>query len=263
MEIKQLATDLLLLIGDTYHSNTTVFINGDELLLVDAMASLEDGEKLVEFINKDLAKKVRFIISTHYFSDHIASLRFFPQASIIAHIDYRKTFESEKFRTEKEAEHYVEPTILISDRMVMRWGGFNLDIFHNPGHTLSTLNIDVPEADLLMTSDTVVGNIVYFQYSTPTLIESALQRLQSRKRAQVIKGHWGNVDFAVIEHALYYLDSLRTQVTAANSRPERDELISQISLASCLPADINGSAFENIYHRRNLETIIERKLFLV
>src|SRR5215210_4197049 len=107
----RIENDLYLLMGETYHSNSTVFIHRDEVLLVDAMASRDDAERLKDFVESELQGEVRFIICTHYFSDHMAALKLFPRATIIAHQNYLDTFNSEAYRSEEEAGHFVEPDI--------------------------------------------------------------------------------------------------------------------------------------------------------
>jgi len=239
MQIEQIAPDLFIAIGDAYHANSTVFIKGDDALLIDGMGSLADATELRRLLEDEMQKRVRFIISTHYFSDHIAALRLFPGAEIIAHELYAQTFQSERNRTAEEAAHFVEPTMVIGDRMRMRWGRFTLDMFHNPGHTMSTLGIDVPEADLLFTGDTIVGNLVYLAYSAPELFSIALDRLAQRGRGRIVASHGGAVSSAAIGHARYYLGRLTAGETA---------------LESCLPPGVPATDFERIFHERNLAT---------
>jgi cyclase len=257
----QIENDLYLLIGETYHSNSTAFVSQDEVLLVDAMASREDAEQLKDFVERELKKEVRFIICTHYFSDHMAALKLFPQAKIITHQNYLDTFNSEKYRSEEEEEHFVEPDILISDGIKIKWGRFTLDVFHNPGHTASTLAIDVPEANLLMVGDTLVGNIAYLYYSTPEDYFAALGRLQSRARGRLISSHGGVRSSADIGHVLFYLERLRDKVSEARASSAGEQSLLKAPLESFLPTGVEATPFEKIFHERNLQTVIERKLF--
>ena len=260
MHHQLVSPDIYNLVGGVYSSNSTLIVSGDEALLIDAMASAADAEKLRSFVESELGKRVRFIISTHYFSDHLAALKLFPQASIIAHQNYTHTFDLEIHRTEEEKAHFVKPNILISDGMTMCWGHYELDIFHNPAHTMSTINIDISAADLLLVGDNVVGNLVYLHYSTPALHKRALERLRRRDRAHVIQGHQGVVGRDTIENALCYLDGLERQVQIARAAGRGDPAVLEISLEQCLP-DVLVSDFERKYHGRNLETIIDRGLF--
>jgi cyclase len=261
MRIQQIESDLYTLIGADMDSNSTVIVNGDEVLLIDAMASRRDAEELRRFVEAEMGKRVRFIICTHYFSDHLAALKLFPDAQVIAHQNYDHTFDAERFRTEEEKTHFVEPDILISTGMRMRWGRYELDVFHNPGHTMSTINIDIPLADLIMVGDNIVGRLVYLYYSTPNLAQAALERLRRRARGRLIEGHQGLLGGETVDHALHYLNSLATLVKGARLSTGSDEAIGEISLDQCLPASVEATAFERVFHQRNLQTIVERELF--
>jgi cyclase len=259
---QQIESDIYVFIGETYNSNSTAFIKGDEVLLVDGMASRADAEALRERIEVGLKKQVRFIIATHYFSDHLAALKLFPRAEIIAHQNYMHTFSTERHRTKEEEANFVEPTMLVSDQLVMKWGRYTLEIFHNPGHTMSSLSIEVPEADLLMAGDNIVGNIVYFSYSTPDMAGRALRRLRRRGRTRLISSHLGVRDSEVLDNAIVYLERLKTQVQAAWQTGAEGETVLQTPIEKCLKAGLDASPYEELYHRRNLESIVDRRLFV-
>lgn len=261
MRIQQIEPDLYALTGADLDSNSTVIINDHEALLIDAMGSGRDAEELQRFVEEELGKRVRFIICTHYFSDHLAALKLFKDAQIIAHQNYDHTFDAERFRTEEEKAHFVEPDILISSGMRMRWGRYALDVFYNPGHTMSTINIDIPLADLLMVGDNIVGRLVYLYYSTPNLAQTALERLRRRARGHIIEGHQGVLGGETVDHALHYLNSLATHVKGARLSTRSDAAIREISLDQCFPPGVEPMDFEQVFHQRNLQTIIERELF--
>ena len=262
MLVSRIDDDAYLLIGETYHSNSTVFVSHDEALLVDAMGSKADAEKLREFVERELKKKVAFIVSTHFFSDHMAALKLFPQARVIAHKDYLDTFNSELYRSEEEAAHFREPDILISEEMQIRWGKHTLDIFHNPGHTPSTLALDVKSADLLMVGDTLVGNIVYLTYSTPERFVRALEKLEARARSHVLSSHGEVRSSAAIGNARFYLKSLAERTREARRSSVGEKWLLDAPLETFLPAGIEATAFERKFHSRNLNTIMERNLFV-
>ena len=260
MKEQKIEPDIHLFIGETYDSNSTAFVRGDEVLLVDGMASRGDAEELRERIENGLGKRVRFIIATHYFSDHLAALKLFPGAEIIAHRNYLHTFTTENYRTRQEEANFVEPTMLINDSLLMKWGRYTLDVFHNPGHTLGTLSIEVPEADLLMDGGNLVGNIVYFYYSTPEMLRQALRRLQRRGRGRLISTHAGVREGRAVEDALVYLDRLDAKARAAWRAGESGDSVLQIRLDECLSPELKPTPFEELYHGRNLESIVGRRL---
>jgi cyclase len=230
MKIETIAPDIHLAIGNTYNANSTVFLAGREALLVDGMGSTADAEELQRYVEDDLGARVRFIVSTHYFSDHMAAFRLFPDATLIAGEHAAETFASEQHRTAEEATFFVEPDVTFSDRLTMRWGAHTLELFANPGHTKSTIGIDVADADLLFTADNAVGNIGYVVYSSPEEVGLAIDRLRQRGRSRIIASHDGVRDAAALDRVHDYLRALQAG-TAGEPAEE----------------------FEKVFHRRNVE----------
>jgi glyoxylase-like metal-dependent hydrolase (beta-lactamase superfamily II) len=262
MKVQRIDSDVFVFTGEAFDSNSTVFVNRGEALIIDGLASKRDAEELKKFIESELGKRVRYCISTHYFSDHMAAFRHFPDADIIAHTLSTQTFDSEQFRTAEETLHFVHPTVQVSNDLRMNWGRFHLNIFYNPGHTVSTLNIDVPEIDMLVAGDTAVGNIVYLNYSSPSILGLALDRLSGIKRTNLIEGHGGISEFDKIDHARDYVRRLGEEVSKARQHADSKSAILAIELDQCMSPGIQGTDFEAIFHKRNLQTIIERNLFL-
>lgn len=262
MREERVDSDIYLFVGETYHSNSTAFVRGDEVLLVDGMASRADALELRRAIETRMAKRVRFVVATHYFSDHLAALALFPGAEIIAHRNYLHTFTTERHRTPEEEANFVEPTMLVSDELVMRWGRHTLEMFHNPGHTMSTLSIEVPEADLLLTGDNLVGRLAYFSYSTHEAARRALVALRRRGRARLISSHEGVRPSEALDDAIHYLDSLKENVGEAWAAGAEGGAVLQIPVESCLRPGLEPSPYERLYHGRNLQSVVERRLLL-
>lgn len=262
MKTEILTPSVHVAIGDKLQSNSTIFINGPDVFLVEAMASREDAEKLREYVETELNKRVRFILCTNYFSDHMAALKLFPDAQIITHKDYSHTFAIEAFRSAEESDFFVEPHILVSDQLVIKWGEITLNIFHNPSQTMTNLNIEVPESDLIIASDAVVGNIVYLRYSSMDVLNRALKRLQRAGRKYLLTGHMGVSTVDAIDNALFYLGRLREIVVAARESSDATESVLKTELQTCLPPGAVATEFEENFHRRNLETIVGRRFEL-
>lgn len=258
MHVTKLSEGALVFVGDAYDANSLILLRGREALLVDAVGSADDAERLRVFVEERLEARVRFIVASHYFSDHMAALCLFPQADVIAHRNYMHTFTSERFRTPAEEQHFVEPSITISDRMTLRWGAHTLDIFHNPGHTMSTLGIDIAEADLLHAGDSVVGNIVYLAYSSPDLHGQALRRLRQLGRRRLLTSHGDAREGPILDHALHYLGKLEDFAVAALEKDGEGKSLLELPLASCLAPGLEPTAWEDIFHKRNLESVLDR-----
>jgi glyoxylase-like metal-dependent hydrolase (beta-lactamase superfamily II) len=262
--LTQIGEDVYVLTGEFFQSNATALIKDDEVLLIDALASPKDAETLRHFIEDELKKEVRFILCTHFMSDHMAALKLFPRAQIIAHENYRQTFDSQSALTDEEASFFIEPTIAFSDKIKMKWGRLTLDIFHNPSHTMSTIGVDIPEADLLLVGDAFFGNTVFLSSAgIPEQIRGALRHLQTKNRSRVIPGHIGIYDKTAFANALFYLNSLQTQVEIVRNSLIGEKAILDIPIDDCLAPMITASEFEKEFHEINLRLIIERKLFML
>ena len=264
MRIEEIESDVLMFVGDAYESVAAAFLCDGDALLVDTLASRTDAEWMRRCLVEEMGKTVRTIIATHYMNDHMAGLRLYPKARIIAQSHFRYTFESQRGRSAQDDEYYVDPTCVLSDTLSIQWGRHALQLFHNPGKTMCSINIDVPSCDAAFAGDNIVGNIVYLSRSSPEMIDRAISRLQALQRGRVIGGHMGMFDRATLSRARLYLRRLReVTVDIYRSSPSRldSHAIRSIAIESCLAPGIVACAFEREWHGRNLEVMLEQDTF--
>jgi cyclase len=258
MRFDAIAPDVFLFRGEALDSNATALRDGKRVLLIDGLGSRADAAEMRGVIEREWESSVEMIVATHYFSDHMAAYALFPNAPVVAHAYARHTFASEDFRTAEETEHFVEPSFLLDGSLSLRWGRNRVEIFPNPGHTMGTLNVDLEDAGLLHVGDTLVGNIGYFWYTSPDLLDRALARARGRGRARILASHGGVRDARAIDRARTYLSNLEWRVREAR---EREEKIARIPLADCLVPGLPPGEFEEPFHSRNLASVAARGLF--
>ena len=255
MRIEQIDTDILLFRGDTLESLATAFIDGPRVLLVDALAADSEARAMRDYLETTLGKRVEATILTHGHSDHLAGVRLFPGADIIAQRLFLYTYME---KNGQSGETLVAPTTVVDQRLTLAWGRHTLELFHNPGKTMCSLGIEVADADLLFAADNIVGNIAYIGASVPELIDEAIVRLQRRGRSRIIPGHIGIQDWTALSNARHYLAMLRPQVGKARGDAAT---IRAIALEDCLAGGVQPTPFELHWHGQNLERIVERKLY--
>ncbi|WP_158549206.1 MBL fold metallo-hydrolase [Lysobacter silvisoli] len=259
--MEELAEQVWMFVGEAYESVATAFIDGDDALLVDTLASTEDALRLRQALCEQRGKSVRAIVATHYMSDHLAGLPLFPQALSIAQRHYRHTF---LYQNRREDAYYREPRLVFDQAMTLRWGAHELRLLHNPGKTLDHVSVDVPGADLVCAGDNIVGRIVYLSRADPMALRAAILRLRELGRGRVIGGHMGCFPAAVLEQALHYLDRLRetvVRIRATSVPTQADERITAIPIEACLAPQVQPLAFEREWHGRNLEAIVAQSVF--
>lgn len=261
MRFEEPSSNVLMFIGDDHESVATAFLDGDDVLLVDSLGSLEDARWLRRVLCGDMGKTMRVIAATHFMSDHIAGMSLFPDALTIAHRHHRHTFLSQNQRVD---EFYREPRMVFDSTMTIRWGQHELRFVHNPGKTMDHVSVDVPTADLVCAGDNIVGNIVYLSKADPVLMRTAIGRMRQFGRGEVIGGHMGRFPVATLDNAIYYLDQLQDAVVRirANSTPqEADDRIASIRIETCLAPQVEPVAFEREWHQHNLEVIVAQSIF--
>ncbi|MCX7513038.1 MBL fold metallo-hydrolase [Frateuria hangzhouensis] len=261
MRFEQLGSNVLMFVGNDYESVATAFLDGDDVLLVDSLGSLDDARWLRRVLCDDMGKTVRIVAATHFMSDHIAGMSLFPDALTIAHRHHRHSFLSQNRRAD---ELYREPRVVFDSAMTIRWGSLDLHLLHNPGKTMDHLSVDVPAADLVCAGDNIVGNTVYLSRADPASIRGAIGRMRQWGRGTVIGGHMGRFPVAVLDNAIHYLDRLQEAVVdiRANGRArEVDRHIGAIPIEACIAPGVEPAPFEREWHRRNLDAVIEQSIF--
>jgi len=261
MHIEQIESDIVLFRGDAYESLATVFLHRGRALLIDALADAQDAKIMRRHIEDQLGAQVDLIVMTHYMNDHMAALQLFPRAQIVAHQHYMHTYLSQRMRTAEDDTQFVAPTITFTGSLKFQWGRHALEVFHNPGKTMCAIGIDVPGCDLIFCGDAIVGHTAYLGTSAPEVIDEALVQFQRRRRGRIIPGHIGVLSDRAFGDARRYLHRLGKFVFKIRLEDSSEDRIRNIRIEDCLPADIQPTSFERIWHDRNLDLIIDRCLF--
>lgn len=263
MHSEEVAPGVHVFSGHCEESVATAFVADGQALLVDTLASERDAHNLHSELCGRMGVKVKVVLLTHYMSDHLAGVHMYRDAEVIAHEHYLHTYFSQADRDAYVEQRFVHPTRLIRNRANLRWGGRLLRVFHNPGHTVSTLNVDVPELDLLITSDTLVGHTTYLSSTAPSMLDAALARIDALGRRHLVPGHIGVMPGSAARNARTYLRRLAQQVQSCRepSGAIDRQRLRQVDLESCRVSDTPSTAFERTWHGHNLEVIHARNLF--
>ena len=140
MRIDYHSSDILQYRGDSLAALATAFIDGERVLLVDALASQYDAIKMRDYLQTTHRKQVARIILTRPAS-HDAGVAVFPAADVGA--------------TEGR----------------LQWGRHRLEVLALGGGALA---VDAPDADMLFVGDAVVGNVAALGAALPQQSDALL-----------------------------------------------------------------------------------------
>jgi glyoxylase-like metal-dependent hydrolase (beta-lactamase superfamily II) len=164
--VAEAAPGVFAAIADSADARTTGnagFVIGSEaVLVVDAFASEEGAERLLAEIRARTRNPVRFLVLTHFHSDHAGGAAVFARAgaAIVAHEKVRAWVRREwqPDLDAKARERYARlrlPDVTYRDRVILWLGDRSVDVFHRPGHTGSDSIVAVPDARVLFGGDLV------------------------------------------------------------------------------------------------------------
>jgi cyclase len=263
VQIRNLDRDILMFRGEAYESIATAFIDENDVLLVDALASLADAQTMRSHLEVRLGKRVRTIALTHGMADHRAGVPLFPDAALLAHPRAAETMRAGTTRPSPDIDTLVARISPIDDAQDLTFGRHHLRFFHNEGKSPCSVSIEVRTSDLLFTGDNLLGQIAFISRSTPELILRGIERIEARSGSRLVEGHQGVFSRDSIAVVRHYLRSLGRNVAELRGASEQDDQASimKIRIEDCLPRATVPTDFEREWHGHNLTLICSRNLF--
>ena len=215
-------------IADPSDSRTTgnagFVIGSDSVLVVDSFASEEGAERLLAEIRARTKNPIRFLVLTHFHSDHAGGAAVFARAgaTVVAHENVRAWIRRQwqpdlDAKARERYERLRLPDVTYRDRLTLWLGDRSVDVFHRPGHSGSDSLVALPGARVLFGGDLVQKRTLpgLRFANTAEWMKSLDELLKDYPDWTFVPGH------GAISHALDlrlfrdYLNSLRLAVSRA------------------------------------------------
>ncbi len=243
--------------------NSTVIENKDGLLVIDTLLLPKDSKELYQFC---LAKKkpVKYLINTHWHSDHCYGNRFFDAEKpiIIAHEKYWNTIESEKNVIAPHRPNIINKKLLrlpsISFSKKLKIPEFDLIIQYAPGHSMDSTRIYSTKEDLYWTGDNLLNSnddkiaIPYFYWGHPQEHLTELKNLSENNPSKIIPGHGLPCGKEKLERDIIYIQNLLLKYSKLGSQCKMDQLP---SLEECYPVRKGEEFWVEKMHELNLQKL--------
>lgn len=272
MHKERVSDDIYVFTSDQYARVTAgAVLYGDGAVLIDTLAFPSETQQIKDFLENRLAAQVRYIINTHYHSDHTNGNYLFPNAQIIGHRLCREKLDTvgraglaraRAQSPELAAVEIVLPTILLTHgSLTLHLGKKTLQIMHTPGASPDSISVLLREDRILFAGDMMMPLPVIIDGDIDDLTRS-LQSIPPLGLENVVPGHGdvvlrGEIDDAVRSN-LKYLEALRRKVEALVKKGRPREAAREIDIESCGKSRIPLNGLVVQLHTANCLALYDR-----
>jgi len=258
--------------SDMYAQVTAGTIIGPSwAVLIDTLAMPEESLQIRDFIERDLAIPIRYVVNTHHHADHSWGNCFFPGSTIISHELCREKLAKEGVEALREASaqspahrqiRIILPQITFSDQTIsLRVGKKTLTILPLPGPSPDNIGVLIEEDRILFAGDAFMP-IPYIVDGDIDDTVATLKYIAKLGLENIIQGHGdivlrGEIETSIKEN-LAYLSAIRKAVRKASRRKYPLDILDEVDIESCGKNRvlIGGLAVE--LHRRNLRSLFTK-----
>ncbi|MGB2895950.1 MAG: MBL fold metallo-hydrolase [Anaerolineales bacterium] len=268
---ERVAEDVYVFTSQLYAQvNAGAIVGQDWSILIDTLAYPEETIEIRDFLEGRLSKPVRYIINTHYHSDHTLGNCWFPNATILSHSLCRTLLDTkgrQTLATAKRTHRELRDLQIVLPDVVFNKGTLGLQIgrrsiklFHLPGHSPDGIGVLLVEDKVLFSGDILMPLPYIVDGDFDKMIES-MKRIPEMSLENVVQGHGetflrGEVKSKVKDN-LEYLNKIRSHVRQASRRKDYDAYLAQIDVESCGKSRIILGGLAEQLHQSNLKALFE------
>ena len=268
---ERVAEDVYVFTSQLYAQvNAGAIVGQDWSILIDTLAYPEETREIRDFLEVRLSKPVRYIINTHYHSDHTLGNCWFPNATILSHSLCRTLLDTkgrQTLATAKRTHRELRNLQIVLPNVVFEKGTLGLQIgrrsiklFHLPGHSPDGIGVLLVEDKVLFSGDILMPLPYVVDGDFYKTIES-MKRIPAMNLENLVQGHGetflrGEVTSKVKDN-IAYLNKIRNHVRQASRRKDYDAYLAQIDVESCGKSRIILGGLAEQLHQSNLKALFE------
>ena len=269
---ERVAEDVYVFTSQLYAQvNAGAIVGQDWSILIDTLAYPEETNEIRDFLEGRLSKPVRYIINTHYHSDHTLGNCWFPSATILSHKLCRTLLDTEGRKTLAEVKRnnrelrslkIVLPEVLFdTGTLCLQIGKRSIRLLHLPGHSPDGIGVLLEEDRVLFSGD-ILMPVPYLVDGDFDMMVESMKSLPQMKLENVVQGHGetylrGEVA-SKIQDNIAYLNTIRRHVRQASRRKDYQAYLSQVDIESCGKSRILLGGLAEQLHRQNLTALFEQ-----
>jgi glyoxylase-like metal-dependent hydrolase (beta-lactamase superfamily II) len=257
--------------SDLYAQVTAgVILTSEGAIVVDTLPFPEETQELIAFAKARGTGPVRYVVNTHYHSDHTNGTYLFAEAEIIAHPVCRRAVqrwgEQNLAEARRETPGLAEvqvrlPNIVFYHDTHIHLGARSLCITALPGHTHDCIGVLVEGDKILFAGDAMLP-VPHFVWGDLEDCARSLRAMRALKPEIVVQGHGqlllrGELAHE-IESSLKYLECAEQQVRRLVESGGSQSSLREIEIESCGKSRVPLDGLVQHLHRENLSALYSR-----
>jgi cyclase len=268
MRRDRVAEDIYTFSSDIYAQVTAgIILTSEGTIVIDTLPFPQETREMLAFIAERSQGPVRYVINTHYHSDHTNGNYLFPDAEFIAHRLCRQTLvkwgeqslEAAKRDTPGLGEVQLRlPNIVFEQDMYIHLGDRSLLLTPLPGHTSDSIGVLIEGDKILFAGDAMLP-VPYIVWGDAGHTAHSLRAIRALKPESVIQGHGDLLlkgELAEeIESSMHYLDCITTKVKELAESGAPESALRDIDIESCGKSRVPLDGLVQQLHRENLTAL--------
>jgi len=268
MRRDRVAEDIYTFSSDLYAQVTAgIILTSEGTIVIDTLPFPQETRQMLAFIATRSKGPVRYVINTHYHSDHTNGNYLFPEAKIIAHRLCRDTLakygeqslEAAKRDTAGLSEVRLRlPDIVFEHDMYIHLGDRSLLLTPLAGHTADSVGVLIEGDKILFAGDAMLP-VPYIVWGDAEHTAHSLRTIRTLKPESVIQGH-GDLLLKgelvdEIESSTHYLQCISEKVQELVDKGAPEAALRAIDIESCGKSRVPLDGLVQHLHRENLAAL--------
>jgi cyclase len=271
MRRDRVAEDIYTFGSDIYAQVTAgIILTSEGTIVIDTLPFPQETQAMLEFIAERSTGPVRYVINTHYHSDHTNGNYLFPEAEIIAHRLCRETLlkwgeqslAAARSDTPELADVRVRlPNIVFEHDLYIHLGHRSMLLTPLPGHSADSIGVLIEGDKILFAGDAMLP-VPYFVWGDAGRTAHSLRAIRALKPESVIQGH-GDLLLKgelveEIESSMHYLECITAKVKELLEEDAPESALRSIDIESCGKSRVPLDGLVQHLHRENLAALYAR-----
>jgi glyoxylase-like metal-dependent hydrolase (beta-lactamase superfamily II) len=271
MRRDRVAEDIYTFTSDLYAQVTAgVILTAEGTIVIDTLPFPVETREMLSFVEEQGTGTVRYVINTHYHSDHTNGNFLFPEADVIGHrlcrdrlldLGQHRIAQAKKQTPGLSEVELRLPNITFERDMYVHLGERSLYLTPLPGHTIDCIGIFVEGDKILFAGDAMLP-VPHVAWGETEMSADSLQAIGALKPDTVIQGHGQLLlrgELAIeIESSLEYLDCIKEKVQKLVAKGASEADVVGIDIEDCGKSRVPLDGLVQQLHRHNLLALYDR-----